>query len=329
MKIVLTGATGFLGFRTLERLIEQDEIESIVATGRKIKQSHLVTHAKVEYRLGDLSNVEFLSELLEGATHIVHAAALSSPWGKYADFEKINLTVQKNLIVAARKNNVERMVFISTPSIYFEMIDKFNIKESDPLPKQFINAYSETKYLAELELKDSKIPFVILRPRALIGRGDTVIMPRIIRAYNENRLRIVGDGKNIVDLTSVANVANAIWLSLNVNSKGLNQIYNITNDEPVELWKSISDVLYRLGKIPPTKKIPLKILRLIARIMEQKSKYTNMKEPVLTEYGVGILANTFTMDISKAKNLLNYELTITIEEAIDEFIEWYKENEKN
>ena len=257
MKIVLTGATGFLGFRTLERLIEQDEIESIVATGRKIKQSHLVTHAKVEYRLGDLSNVEFLSELLEGATHIVHAAALSSPWGKYADFEKINLTVQKNLIVAARKNNVERMVFISTPSIYFEMIDKFNIKESDPLPKQFINAYSETKYLAELELKDSKIPFVILRPRALIGRGDTVIMPRIIRAYNENRLRMVGDGKNIVDLTSVANVANAIWLSLNVNSKGLNQIYNITNDEPVELWKSISDVLYRLGKIPPTKKIPL------------------------------------------------------------------------
>ena len=53
MKILLTGATGFLGFRTLEKLIEINEVTSIIATGRTIKQSHHLNHSKVTYRLGD------------------------------------------------------------------------------------------------------------------------------------------------------------------------------------------------------------------------------------------------------------------------------------
>ena len=121
--------------------------------------------------------------------HLIHAAALSSPWGKYEEFEKANLHTQQNLIASAKKNWLNKFVFISTPSMYFEMKDKFTVRESDPLPSKFINAYAETKRLAEIELEKSDIPYVILRPRALTGRGDTVIMPRLIRAFDEGRLK--------------------------------------------------------------------------------------------------------------------------------------------
>lgn len=329
MKLVLTGSTGFLGFRTLEKLIQIDQVQSIVATGRSLKETHKIDHPKVSYKLGDLSDFEFADELLKDATHIVHAAALSSPWGHYKEFERANITTLKNLMKSAEKNGIQRFVFISTPSMYFEMKDRFNIKESDPLPKHFINAYAETKRKAELELEKTQIPYITLRPRALIGRGDTVIMPRLIRAYDEGKLKVIGSGKNIADLTAVANVADAIWLSLIADETALNKVYNITNGEPVNLWESIADVLRKLGKKPPAKKVPFGVVKFIAGIMELKSKLTNKKEPPLTKYGVGTLSKSMTMDISKARELLNYNPKVNTEEAIDEFVKWYKENEKS
>ncbi len=329
MKVLLTGATGFLGYRTLEKLVNLDNVEHIKATGRVLKNTHKVDHPKVEYKLGDLTDPLFVEALMTEVDCVIHAAALSSPWGKREAFVKANVISQINLIDAGKKNSIKKYIFISTPSMYFEIKDKFNIKESDPLPEKFINAYAETKRMAEIALEESGIPYVILRPRALTGRGDNVIMPRLIRAYDEGKLKVIGDGENIADLTSVANVADAIILSLNANEKGINNTYNITNGAPVKLWDSIADVLRKLDKEPPIKKIPFWIVKITAQLMELKSKATNMKEPTLTKYGVGTLAKSLTMDISKAKNLLKYEPKVSTEEAIDEFVKWYKKNEKN
>lgn len=328
MKILLTGATGFLGYRTLEKLVNLEYVEKIKATGRKLKDTHKVDHPKVHYILGDLSDLEFVETLMAEIDCVIHAAALSSPWGKREAFVKANVTAQQNLLTAAKSNNIARYIYISTPSMYFELNDKFYIKESDPLPSKFINAYAETKRLAEIELEKADIPYVIFRPRALTGRGDTVIMPRLIRAHNEGRLKIIGNGENTADLTSVSNAADAIILALKTQ-EGINQTYNITNGSPVKLWDSIATVLNKLGKTPPMKKVPFGIVKTVARAMETKSKLTNMKEPALTVYGVGILAKSMTMDITKAKTLLGYEPKITTEEAIEEFVNWYKDNEKS
>jgi len=324
MKILLTGATGGLGFRTLEQLIENPKIEKIIATGRVIRPTHFVEHSKVNYLLGDLENADFVSELVKKADYIIHAAALSSPWGKYSEFEKANVFTMNNLINAAKIHNIKRFVYVSTPSLYFNGQDRFEVKESEQLPEAFVNAYSKTKYEVELALEKSGIPFVTLRPRALIGRGDTIIMPRLIRAFEEGKLKIIGDGKNIVDLTSLANVADSIELALFVNDAGLNQIYNITNGEPVQLWETIEKVLSLLGHKMNNKKVPYSVVKFVSQIMELKAKLTNYKEPALTTYGVGILAKSFTMDISKAKSLLGYSPKISTDEAIDEFVSWYR-----
>jgi nucleoside-diphosphate-sugar epimerase len=324
MKILLTGATGGLGFRTLEKLIENPKIEKIIATGRVIRPTHFVEHSKVNYILGDLENADFVSELVKKADYIIHAAALSSPWGKYSEFEKVNVFTMNNLINAAKIHNIKRFVYISTPSLYFNGQDRFDVKESEQLPTTFVNAYSKTKYEAELALEKSGIPYVTLRPRALIGRGDTIIMPRLIRAFEEGKLKIIGDGKNIVDLTSLANVAESIELALFVNDAGLNQIYNITNGEPVQLWETIEKVLTLLGHEMNKKKVPYSVVKFASQIMELKAKLTNYKEPALTTYGVGILAKSFTMEISKAKSHLGYSPKISTDEAIDEFVSWYR-----
>jgi len=328
LKILLTGATGFLGFRTLEKLIGIHNISKIIATGRVLKKTHKINHPKATYILGDLTDKKFVQQLVAQVDYIIHTAALSSPWGKYEEFRDANLISQINLIEAATQNRIHKFIFISTPSLYFNSLHRFNIKESDPLPRKFINAYAETKRLAEIELEKSTIPYIIFRPRALTGRGDTVIMPRLIRAFDEGKLKIIGTGKNIVDLTSVANVVDAIILGLNATSEATNEIYNISNDEPVYLWEKIDLVLKLLNKNLSPKKVPYQVVNTLAHFLEGKSILTNRKEPALTIYSAGTLAKSFTMDISKAKTLLGFKPKINTDEAIYEFINWYIENEK-
>ncbi len=328
MNVLLTGATGFLGWRTLEALVNDRAIDHIVATGRTLKLTHTVAHKKVTYRLGELENKDFVESLFENIDAVVNAAALSSPWGDQEEFETANVHTQRNLIEAAKKHEIQRFVYISTPSLYFNFRDRFEVKEDEPLPHILVNHYAATKRKAELLIIESELPYIILRPRAIIGRGDTVIMPRLIRAVDDGRLKIIGDGKNVVDLTSVANVAQAILLSLKTeNESSLNEIYNISNGAPVVLWVAISEVLTRLGRTAPTRKVPYRMVKWVARFLEFKSRLTNNQEPVLTQYGVGTLAFSLTLDISKAKNLLGYQPMVSTEEAIDEFVNWYQEHE--
>lgn len=329
MKILLTGATGFLGWRTLEKLIELDWVTSIVATGRSIKPTHYIEHPKVTYVLGDLSDERFVNDLITDVDSVIHAAGLSSPWGTEKEFIQANLVPQQLLIKAAISANVQRFIFISTPSLYFELRDKFQIKESDPLPNPFINHYCSTKRNAEIALENSGIPFVILRPRALTGRGDTVIMPRLIRASDEGKLKVIGNGENMVDLTAVSNVVDAIILSLNVGKHGINKTYNITNGSPVKLWNSIAQLLPMVNRPIPQKKVPYYIAVNGARLMELLSRLTTHKEPALTVYSIGILAMNFTLNISKARKHLGYTPTATTEEAINEFAKWYLETYEN
>ena len=321
-QILVTGATGFLGSRTVERLSVMPGL-SIRATGRKLKTNNQVKADNVHYMLGDLNDSDFVSQLVDGVDCIVHAAALSSPWGSKDDFWESNVNPTKMLLEAATRQDVTRFVFISTPSMYFEMKSLFGLKESNSLPRP-INQYAASKREAERLIRAATVPYVILRPRALIGRGDTVILPRILRAHKEARLRQMGNGKNKVDVTPVVNVVDAIVLGLEAQGKALNETYNISNGDPVALWPMLKTLLAKLSLPSLTKSIPIPLILKVARLMEWHARWFNgNQEPTITVYGVGIMTLNFSMDISKAQNLLGYTPRQSVEEALDDFIEWH------
>ena len=325
MNILLTGSTGFLGFRTLENLVKMPEINKIVATGRTLIKSRTITSPKVKYRLGDLTDLDFVDSLFEDIDIVINTASLSSPWGDEHLFIRSNVITQKNILKSSVKHKIDRFIYISTPSLYYNGEDRIMVKESDPLPENFVNSYSKTKRQAEVLLEKSNLNYIIIRPRAIIGRGDSVIMPRLIKAHSLGRLKIIGKGNNIVDLTSVENVVHSIILSIKANKEALNNIYNITDDCPVSLWECINVVLNGIGMKQVHRKINFKIAFFGAILFEFFSKYITKKEPSLTCYSVGILSKNFTLDITKAKNLLNYYPIVTTIESINEFINWYND----
>ena len=329
MNILLTGATGFLGFRTLERLVQLSNVKKIVATGRILRKSREILNPKVEYVLGDLKDKLFVSTILKDIDIVINTASLSSPWGSEDDFYLANVLTQKHIISSSENLGVKRFIYISSPSIYYNGEDRIMVKENDPLPTRFVNNYSKTKREAEVLLENSNLNYIIIRPRAIIGRGDTVIMPRLIKAHSDGRLKIIGNGENKVDLTSVNNVVESIILSMNAPDGALNNAYNITDRNPVSLWSSINSVLKGIGKEKVNKTVNFRVAYFAAFLLEFVSRWITKKEPSLTRYSVGVLSKNFTLDVSKAEKLLNYNPVITTEKSIEEFINWYKENEKN
>lgn len=324
LNILVTGASGFLGSIIIEEFSKNNEYE-LISTGRN--KNRLENLSKIStIKQGSLEDIKFTDEVTKNIDIIVHSAALSSPWGKYQEFYNSNILSTENLLKSAVKNNVKRFINVSTPSIYFDYEDRFNIKE-DFLPKKFVNYYAETKYKAELLVKEfydkDYIETLSLRPRAIIGKGDTTIMPRLIKAQKSGKLRVIGDGKNILDLTSVKNVVHAIELSIKSDKKSLGQAYNITNDEPVLIWEFIDKSFKRLGLNLNKSSVSFDVMYNIAKVLEGVSIFTN-KEPVLTCYGVGALSKSITLNLEKAKSLLGYKPIQNNNEALEDFVNWYK-----
>ncbi|MFN8256227.1 MAG: NAD-dependent epimerase/dehydratase family protein [Bacteroidales bacterium] len=321
MKILVTGATGFLGKEVLYRLSEEFGKDKVWGTGRNKAVGNTLIQKGYPFLFGDLSDPGFVKVNLNDFTHIVHCAAKASPWGNFQSFYHDNVLSTQNLI--NQITALENLIFISSPSIYFNYSDRFMVKENAELPVRFVNHYAHTKYLAELEVLkacDNGVIGVVFRPRALIGAGDTVIMPRLLNAYNAGRLRVIGAGDNLCDFTSVKNMAHAVVLAIKAGKKVKGMRFNLTDNSPQKLWPWIETTLKRLGHTRKLKKINYRLIYALAALSELYARHFTGNEPVLTRYGIAALKYSLTLDISEARKHLNYEPIISSEESINEFI---------
>jgi nucleoside-diphosphate-sugar epimerase len=331
MTILITGASGFLGGR-LTKYLAQNSDYKVIATSRSNHRTEELQAVGAKYIAGNPMQEDFILPLLESTDAVVHCAALSSPWGKKEDFHQANFVLTKQLMDWCKTADIKRFVNISTPSLYFNFQDRFDIKESEPLPSKLVNAYAETKLAAEqyvLAQNGKQIKVVSLRPRAIIGAEDTVLFPRLMRAYEEGKLRVIGDGKNIADFTSVGNLVTAIELGLHAPNNACGRSYNITDGQPLLMWKTVNTLLSRLGKETLTKRVPYPIVAAYARFSEWKSRMTDGKEPALVHYGVASLAKSVTLDISAAREYLGYVPVISTMETLEEFAVWYEGKASN
>jgi nucleoside-diphosphate-sugar epimerase len=329
MKILITGATGFLGKRLTEKLLEENKFEEIIATGRNEIIGKELDKLGATFVKGNLENKDFVKDIVKNTDIIAHSAALAAPWGRYNDFYAANVLSAQHLLDAALETGIKRFVHISTPSIYFTGTDRFDVKEDDPLPQKFSNFYAATKYEAEKlvgKAFEKGLETIVLRPRAIIGAGDNAIMPRLLTAQQAGKLKIIGNGNAIADLSAVSNVVSAILLSIiTENREAFGKAYNITNGNPIKLWEYISWVLGQLGLSLNQSKIPYSIALATAGVAEWIATVTrSSKEPPLTRQGIGILAKSCTLNIERAKTILGYQPIQTNEEAAKEFLAWWK-----
>lgn len=315
MRILITGGTGFIGSRTAEALLEGGGHE-VTLTGRSAPKWD---HKGARFLRGDLIDPEFAKRACADQDAVIHCAGLAGTWGDYRDYNLANVVATQNILQGARAAGVKRVVNVSSPSIYFQYKDQFDLKENQ-VPPRFSNHYAQTKFEAERLMQfyhSDEMMTVSLRPRAVIGRGDQNILPRLLRLAREGQLVQVGDGDNVVDITTVENVIEAIRLCLSAAPEAMGQSYNITNGEPVRFWDFVDDVLHSAGLPVTRRKLPYAVVMAAAKVNESVSLMLNRQsEPALLPISVGVLSFSMTLDISKAREQLGYKPVCTTRDGI-------------
>jgi nucleoside-diphosphate-sugar epimerase len=321
--IVISGITSSLGI-ALSLLLAEKGI-GVLGFARRIDPvKEILSHPLIQLRSVDINDEVLMREICSHAEGVIHLAALSAPWGKYADFFRVNVEGTQSMIRAASHSKIKRFVHVSTPSLYFNYHDRLDISETDALPLSSVNAYAATKKMAEeaVDLAFSEgLPAITLRPRAIFGPHDKTLFPRVLKACQEGGIPTFRKKSPLVDVTYVDNVAHAVCLALNAPASCLGQKYNITNGEPA-LLENILELLFAQLSLPlRTRRIPYFIAYSIALLSELKGRLTG-KEPLLTRYGVGVMNYSQTLSIEKAKQELNYQPIISINEGIKRYVDW-------
>jgi len=325
MKILVTGATGFLGKYVIDELLAHDY--SIVAFGRNEKVGKALEGECVQFIKGDLSSIEELRQAFQSVDAVVHAGALSSAWGPWKAFYQANVVGTQNVLDLCREYAVKRLVYVSSPSIYTAGKDQLNIMESDAPKENHLNNYIRSKLASEKLFSDyPDVPSIILRPRGLFGVGDTSILPRVLRLSRKIGIPLIRGGEQLMDMTCVENVALAIRLAIEApEAKGA--VYNITNGEPRAFRDLLEESLKGLGYPIKYRKIPASLLAGIASSLEFIYKTLNLKgEPPLTRYTYYLLRYSQTLDISKAERELGYHPKISISEGIEQYVQDYRKH---
>lgn len=326
MKSLVTGATGFLGGVLTHRLHHMGW--DVTALGRNPAKLHQLEDGGIRAVRADISKKDEVTASFSEFDLVFHCAAFPSPWGGFEKFYQANVIGTRNIVQACLEKNIKRLVYVSTPSIYFDYNSRIGVKENDPLPEPISN-YAATKRLAEEEIDKGFVQglaVVSIRPRALFGEGDTVIFPRLLSRLKTGRLPILGDGENIVDLTYIQNVVDALLLCAQSPASTLGKTYNISNDEPVKIWELVNHICDELNLPHPKRKISKRAAHTAASVIEFfYSLIPYSPEPPLTRVTVSMLANNTTLDISAAKTELGYQPKISVEEGVQRFLKWWKE----
>ena len=322
MKILVTGATGFLGRRVCEILMKQGYC--VIGVGRNKSKEP----AGIYFVQADLTH-ELPPSAWNGVEAVVHCAAKSSVWGKYEEFYKDNVLSTRLLAKQARQHQIKRFVHISSTSVYFDFKDHRDITEDYLLPRRKANHYAATKFLAEKEILGAcqqGLPSIILRPRAIFGAEDTALLPRLLKVNNEKFFpEFDSAGGPLIDITYVDNVVEAICCALRAPDGCNGRIYNITNGEPIYLQQTVKKLIQSLGYSYRGKKLPFRLIKLYAYLLEKFYRlFCPYKEPPLTVYSVGLISKNQTFCIDKARLELGYRPRVSVAEGLAYVVKHWK-----
>ena len=322
MKILITGASGFIGSHLADALhAKGHQLRCLVRTTSSLEW---IKHLPVEYVYGTLFDTEALTKAVKNVDVIYHVAGLTKAKSREEYFQG-NQIATKNLLDAVLTANpaIKRFIHVSSQAAVGPSVPGTPVNEQTAFHP--ITAYGESKMEAEKECLNrmAKLPITITRPPAVYGPRDKDVFA-FFDTMNKGLQPMIGFNNKEVSLIHVTDLVNGIVLA-GEHPKGIGQTYFISSERFYN-WKEIGEITARvMGKKGFRLRVPVSVVYTIAGISELYSAITRKAVLLNYEKAKDIVQDAWTCSIAKAKQEIGFGEQRTLEEGIRSTIAWYRE----
>ena len=323
MKILVTGATGFVGYHVARKLKEKN-LGEIFCLARPESEKKFLMELGVKIVEGDLRNPESLEQALEGAEILFHVAADYRLWAKNPE-ELVQSNVQgtKNILEAAKGAGVKKVVYTSSVSAVGRPENGSGDETMEPSPDHLIGPYKQSKYFAELEARRfarEGLHVVIVNPSTPVGSHDVKPTPtgKMVLDFLRGKMPAYLDtGLNLVD---VEDVAEGHLLALEKGKSGERYILGNKN-------LTLKDILGKLaeisGKPAPKIKIPYWVAYAAGAFSTAWAEISG-RPPEIPLDGVKMAHETMYYRADKAIKELGFPQT-PVEKALEKAVGFFRD----
>jgi UDP-glucose 4-epimerase len=312
-RIVVTGGAGFIGTTLARKLVDENEIVAVDNLHRDtLGGTDLMEHPNFGFVQGDVLDAEFLTEVVKGATHLVHAAAIA---GVDTVIEspvrtmRVNLIGTYNALEAAlrTKDTIERFIEFSTSEVFgtyaFKVDEQHVTTQGSVGEARWTYAVSKLagEHMAHAYHDELGLPTVSVRPFNVYGPGQ--IGGGAIRAFIETALAgrdlvIHGDGSQIRAWCYVDDMVEALMLALE-HPNAVGESFNVGNARSAVTIYDLAQRIKRLTACP-------------GELVFQPLHYTDVELRI--------------PNVEKARELLGFAAQVELDEGLERTIAWYREH---
>lgn len=307
MKVVITGGCGFIGSNLAHELVDENEVVVIddLSTGRSENNEDLLNNENYRFVKGSITDLDLLKQIFDGADYVFHQAAIPSVPRSIKDPAKtneVNISGTLNVLIAAEHNNVKKVVYASSSSVYGDT--PVLPKEEGMIPNP-LSPYAVSKLTGEYYckvwsdiygLKTASLRyFNVYGPKQDPSSEYAAVIPKFItRVLNGEPLIIYGDGEQTRDFTFVKDVVSANILAAKSSETG---IFNIGGGKRVSINELAETIIKASGTVTDPGR------------MYMEPRDGDVKHSLA--------------DIRRAESIIGYKPSYTRDDGLKETIRWF------
>jgi dihydroflavonol-4-reductase len=317
--VLVTGASGFLGHNLVPILLASGyTVRALVRASSDTKQ---LLDLGVELVTGDVHEAASVDAAMVGCRYVVHAAGLFRLWGDVRDFERTNVQGTANVLEAACRHGVQKLVHISTAAVAGNPSPGQVIDEDTP--NRPADAYQRSKVdgenLVRMFAQTTRLPAVILRPGAFYGPWGRYAFNRLFFEDPLKGLLIqVHWGRRVTFPVFVPDVAHVIVAALKDGRPGV--VYTFAGDSLTH--RQANRIISRLARIPAWRlNVPAALMLALARWLTQRAERTG-REPYYPLNLAGYVFHDWQVASARARRELAFVPT-PFEDGARQTLEWY------
>lgn len=322
MKVLVTGATGFVGGALARRLLGDGyQVRALVRDRKKAEE---LKKLGAELICGDVRDGESVKEAVAGVERLFHIAALFRQ-AKFKDevYYDVNVEGTKNVLHAAYHAGVKKFIHCSTVGVLSHIE---NPPADETCPYNPSDIYQETKAEAEKYVlrfaSERNYPVTVIRPAMIYGPGDLRLL-KLFGTVAKRRFVMLGDGETLAHFVYIDDLVDGFLLAAD-SDKSDSEIFILASEGPVTLNHLVEIIAEEVGVRPPGLHLPVELFQILGTVCEVICRPLRLEPPIYRRR-VDFFTKDRAFSTRKAEEILSYRWKHTMREGIRRTIEWYRE----